>query len=153
MAFNADRILEFQRGRIEGWATCKAMQEIAWSYPSGSEEWHAAMRRFQDATDQWEQSSGSEWRYVMYVNLVEIDQGYGGPQEGGWYYDITTPVATIPVIDAGSAIKAIELLITFAKDQYGDERPRYSAAGGKDASIYFDDSPAKSEPEERPHYE
>jgi hypothetical protein len=27
------------------------------------------------------------------VSVQEMDQHYGGPEEGGWYYDVTAPAA------------------------------------------------------------
>lgn len=150
MSFNATRIMEFQRGRIEGWAAVKALQDVYHNLQAGTPEWTVARDQFEIERQAWEETSGSRWCYEMFVNLVEIDQGYGGPEEGGWWYDITTPVCCIPVIDAGSAIKAIELLSTIAEHRYGG-RDRWR--DGTDASIYFDDSAAKHEPEERPHYE
>jgi hypothetical protein len=35
-------------------------------------------------------------RYV-YVNVYETDRAYGGPEEGGWYYDVGSPVKVMPV--------------------------------------------------------
>ena len=34
---------------------------------------------------------------IMYVNVYRIARCYGGPEEGGWYYDVGEPVASIPV--------------------------------------------------------
>lgn len=31
-----------------------------------------------------------------YVNTYEVDRGYGGPEEGGWWYDLGKPVASVP---------------------------------------------------------
>ena len=28
----------------------------------------------------------------MFVNVYTVQQGYGGPEEGGWWYEIGTPV-------------------------------------------------------------
>ncbi len=34
---------------------------------------------------------------IVYLNLYLIDQSYGGPEEGGWYYDVGTPLASVPI--------------------------------------------------------
>jgi len=34
---------------------------------------------------------------LLYINVYLIRQAYGGPEEGTWYYDIGTPLASIPV--------------------------------------------------------
>lgn len=28
----------------------------------------------------------------MFVNVYNVQQAYGGPEEGGWYYDVGTPM-------------------------------------------------------------
>lgn len=30
----------------------------------------------------------------LHVNVYEVDRCYGGPEEGGWYYDCGEPVAS-----------------------------------------------------------
>ena len=39
---------------------------------------------------------GTETR--MYVNAYEITRHYGGPQEGGWFYNHREPLASIPIV-------------------------------------------------------
>jgi hypothetical protein len=34
---------------------------------------------------------------MLYVNVHCVSQQYGGPEEGGWYYDVGEPIASIPV--------------------------------------------------------
>lgn len=34
---------------------------------------------------------------MLYVNVYHVSQLYGGPEEGGWYYDAGEPIASIPV--------------------------------------------------------
>jgi hypothetical protein len=34
---------------------------------------------------------------MLYVNIYAVGQGYGGPEEGGWWFPIGTPVGAIPV--------------------------------------------------------
>jgi hypothetical protein len=34
---------------------------------------------------------------MMYVNVYLVGRMYGGREEGGWYYDVGTPMAAIPV--------------------------------------------------------
>lgn len=38
-------------------------------------------------------SSGA--RMAVYLNTYEVYQAYGGPEEGGWWYDCGTPVQSI----------------------------------------------------------
>ena len=34
----------------------------------------------------------------LYVNAYEVSRHYGGPEEGGWWYNNYSPLASIPVI-------------------------------------------------------
>ena len=34
----------------------------------------------------------------LYVNAYEVMRHYGGPEEGGWWYDSFNPLASIPVL-------------------------------------------------------
>jgi hypothetical protein len=34
---------------------------------------------------------------MMYVNVYLVGQQYGGAAEGGWYYNVGTPLASIPI--------------------------------------------------------
>ncbi len=34
---------------------------------------------------------------LLYVNAYLVGQVYGGPEEGGWYYNAWTPLASIPI--------------------------------------------------------
>lgn len=34
---------------------------------------------------------------IMYVNAYAVTRHYGGPEEGGWWYNRQTPLASIPV--------------------------------------------------------
>lgn len=34
---------------------------------------------------------------MLYVNAYLVGQAYGGSEEGGWYYSIFTPLASIPI--------------------------------------------------------
>jgi hypothetical protein len=35
---------------------------------------------------------------LLYVNAYEVSRPYGGPEEGGWWYDSYSPLASIPVL-------------------------------------------------------
>lgn len=34
---------------------------------------------------------------LIYVNIYSVGRSYGGPEEGGWYFDTGSPVGAIPV--------------------------------------------------------
>ena len=39
---------------------------------------------------------GSE--VIMYLNAYSVTRRYGGPEEGGWYYNHREPIASIPIV-------------------------------------------------------
>lgn len=98
---------------------------------------------------------------VVYVNAYAVSQLYGGPEEGGWWYDAGTPLASIPVIvpddwvgnqdhdDINAAKEQLKAAIGWVSKHPG----RYSVIGGDDFEIYVENEMAQPFPSERPHYE
>lgn len=91
---------------------------------------------------------------IIYVNAYLVDRLYGGPEEGGWWYDAGEPLASVPVDrDDEAAIESwrAKLTATFA-DRAG-ARGRGSVLGGPDLEVYIEDHTAAYFPTERPYYE
>lgn len=105
-------------------------------------------------------ADGHHWimqhKRKMYVSAYKVSRHYGGPEEGGWYYDWHTHIATYP-----RRVKACRLLVVQEKmrEKYGHlktSRPnsnRYSVLGGSDVVVYNEHTPGESISKERPHYE
>jgi len=92
---------------------------------------------------------------IFYVNAYEVTRNYGGPEEGGWWYNLHVPIASVPVIassrdDAKIKEKVKELEEFFKDRSYGNI---YSMKGGQELNVYVEDKFAELEPKERPHYE
>lgn len=90
---------------------------------------------------------------LRYVNAYAVSRNYGGPEEGGWYYDSGEPLASIPVNNDAEEEAAKVKLVKLFGPKYEKQRSRYSAAGGDDLEIYIEDACASHWPTERPHYE
>lgn len=90
---------------------------------------------------------------TTWVNAYELGQGYGGPEEGGWWFDVYDPISSIRVYNEDECVDAIKLLDRILRPKYEDMREYYSAAGGANLVIQLEGGPAKVQPEERPHYE
>lgn len=90
-----------------------------------------------------------------YVNAYAVDRRYGGPEEGGWYYDDGTPLASIPVDTDAEEAAARDMINAKFKDAYEqtNRHGRFSVIGGPDLEIYIEESPAVAYPYETPHYE
>lgn len=87
---------------------------------------------------------------VVFVNAYEVTRRYGGPEEGGWWYNNFDCIETYPTRYKNSK-QIKEFLEKEYKDvEYGDI---YSVLGGAALSVNIEDKPAESETRETPHYE
>ena len=93
-------------------------------------------------------------RYI--VALHEIDRCYGGPEEGGWWYDTGTLERIVAIRHSEEAAfqmaRRANSLLTHI------ERGRRDVAsmafgGGRHAAEVFEDTAPRFFPEERPYYE
>lgn len=112
----------------------------------------------------------------MYVNVYELNREYGGPEEGGWWYDTGTVVESVdvnhlftgttdefferyrhestgatPLTDVEREVFNVEARL-FAEYPSNGKRGYTSYRGG-DYRIIIEDHKAKDWPEVIPHYE
>lgn len=86
---------------------------------------------------------------MYYINVYSVERMYGGPEEGGWWYDLGEPVLSRKTKSYRKAVRMAERL----KKRWPKTDSRYSVLGGEDYSIYIENKPAKMYPESIPHYE
>lgn len=87
----------------------------------------------------------------QYVTAYEVTRHYGGPEEGGWWYDWQTPLETVPVNNSDEREAALEQLNeAYSHVVYGD---RFSVRGGADLVVLVEDHPEEFASRERPFYE
>jgi len=85
----------------------------------------------------------------IYVNVYEITRCYGGPEEGGWWYDTGVTLISEEVSNMEEAYnRRLELL-----EDYPRTDRRYSVLGGDDYDILIEDTPGEDFPAYRPRYE
>lgn len=118
----------------------------------------------------------------LYVNIYAVSRCYGGPEEGGWWFEAGEPVGSVPIEMTETEQRALHTLITqregedidpelYAKhidsyltekarsvrEAYQDRYPRqssYSVLGGDDDfRVCIEEHYAQPYPEVRPHYE
>jgi hypothetical protein len=91
---------------------------------------------------------------MRYLNAYLTEQQYGGPEEGGWWYDTGIPLASVPLVD-GISQSAIDRLKQELKDIFKDREwgKKHSAMGGEIVEVYVEDHFAEYFPKEKPHYE
>lgn len=89
-----------------------------------------------------------EWIVAVY----EVSRNYGGPEEGGWWYDSGTLILTD---HCESEDQAKEVREALRNGEFQKTSKRYSVLGGDDydVEIYHDKTPPKFFPAERPRYE
>jgi hypothetical protein len=89
-----------------------------------------------------------------HVNAYEVGRCYGGPEEGGWWYDAGTPLGSIMVENIPENIEAGKTLLRAVFGPgYEGNRDRHSAAGEENLEIYVEDHVARPFPASRPRYE
>lgn len=88
-----------------------------------------------------------------YVNLYELVREYGGPEEGGWYYDAGYPIYGTLIRTTSEGLA--HLIANYLRENvYPDHHYRSSVRPqGVDMDVRVENHPAKEFPAERPHYE
>lgn len=82
---------------------------------------------------------------VKYVNVYSIDRAYGGPEEGGWWYDTGDVVHTVRCEGSDEDIvwKRAEQIRRELADEYPYTGRRSSVLGGDDYDIRIEDEPGQ----------
>lgn len=86
---------------------------------------------------------------VLYVNVYAVSRPYGGPEEGGWYYDQGEALASHVVVGRPAANELVDIL----REQYPDTGGSSSVLQGDDWRVCVQRHPAADYPTTRPHYE
>lgn len=85
----------------------------------------------------------------VFVNVYFVTRHYGGPEEGGWWYNWYECEETVQTTGK-NAYEVKEALEKKYEDyKQGDI---YSVLGGVDVEVLIEDEPAQSESKEVPHY-
>ena len=105
---------------------------------------------------------------VKYANAYLTDRFYGGPEEGGWYYDVGEPIMSLPFlaneeprednkfpydeVNRNAAFhKVYELCEAAGMDVPLKEYLKDWSCDG--FAIYIEDKPGEFFPQQRPYYE
>lgn len=107
---------------------------------------------------------------MYFISEYKVDRCYGGPEEGGWWYDwndFVKVVATATDEDdayrvcralnaaAKADVKVLDVVafLQVKEREEGGERDRYSVIGGADVAYHVEDTPGEDQSTEHPHYE
>ena len=89
---------------------------------------------------------------LRYVNVYLVEQAYGGPEEGGWWYEVGEPVKTMPT--RAHYLAKLRTRVGDWCDRMNSTRPpMYSVASTGVYVSVVEDNPARGYPSERPYYE
>lgn len=85
---------------------------------------------------------------MKFVTAYEVTRHYGGPEEGGWWYNWYTVIDTIGPTNEPAA------MVEWFQNRYSDHATGdiYSVLGGVTVSVIIEDEPAENKSTERPHY-
>ena len=109
-------------------------------------EWYQAARRYIQRYQAYVEVHEQEPTMVNYYNTWVA---YGGPEEGGWYYECGEPVRTHCVFSKKQAIReAIDYYFQALQDHESEE----DSCGWRNFSVEYDTEYAKPYPTERPYY-
>ncbi len=88
----------------------------------------------------------------VFVNVHEISQAYGGPEEGGWW--VTCGEFIIGKVTTPENLDAVMAEMEREYPEQSQGRPYYSVNyHGGDYRVSWDDHPGESYPRTMPHYE
>ena len=86
-----------------------------------------------------------------FINAYSVTRHYGGPEEGGWYYNRGEPLASIPVdTDEEADAARAKLEARYSGEARGNI---YSVRGGVELDVLEEEHFATAYPTRRPHYE
>ena len=83
------------------------------------------------------------------ITLHECTMHYGGPEEGGWYWESGWPIKTVCIFSKKQAIREAIELEEYALKTIGDKKDNL---GWPQWCVSFSNEYAKAYPEERPYY-
>jgi len=88
----------------------------------------------------------------FYVSQYVVDRCYGGPEEGGWYYDWEDFQAVVAEFsDKEEAFSYARACNDFNREQFGEPN-RWSVVGSPDVACYVEETIGEFQTTERPHY-
>lgn len=92
-------------------------------------------------------------RLQTFLNVYRVARLYGGPEEGGWYYNVGEPVLSLPITQPVSDERIEEM-----RQRLRELGPQlvgrvYDSVIEDDYSVHIELRPGRYWPLEKPHYE
>lgn len=146
-------VLDVSEGEVERW--------YAESYDAtAGVVWHEECPVHDELRESYFREFTEDVHIQMYVNVYDVHDAYGGPEEGGWWYQAGSAVASIPV--PGKITRRTQygqsVLRTQADEKYEALAMELVVASygtpekGGDMKVRVEDHPAEDYPKHRPYY-
>lgn len=91
---------------------------------------------------------------MFHVNEYLTNRAYGGPEEGGWFYDVGHFIKSHGTFESEQeAYRRRDELTGYLEEKRAGQRPPYSVACTGYTELWIEDGPGEDFPIERPHYE
>lgn len=91
---------------------------------------------------------------MKYVNVFLTDRAYGGPEEGGWWYDYGLAQRSFPCATQRRAERILIICRRICDHRNSERRSDVSSVLSEGAyHAWIDDEPAANYPDRVPHYE
>lgn len=90
----------------------------------------------------------------LFVNVYMWDRVYGGPEEGGWFYNVYDPEDDECAVyeSEEEAMAAYDAKVEWAKEENGTRRHPSSVCSEGHFVVRLESWPAEHSPASRPHY-
>lgn len=85
---------------------------------------------------------------MTYSNIYFVTREFGGPEEGGWYYDQERVKSSVPYTEANHAVLENEVA-----GMNEGRRPLSSVLSTGEYRLLKEDTQGEDYPKVRPHYE
>lgn len=94
---------------------------------------------------------------TRFVNIYEVNRGYGGREEGGWWYDYGVVVKSFPVPSGDKdEVQAKIAEATKLVDEWNNDGANHDISSVNCIGQYrcwSEDHPGRDFPDRKPHYE
>lgn len=87
---------------------------------------------------------------IVYVNVYSVTREYGGPEEGGWWFNWYKCIECAPVKEKNADLMQEEMEKEYEGIKHGNI---YSVLGGTDLEVLIESKRCASETREKPIYE
>jgi len=117
------------------------------------DEWEVDAMMAESAMEQFPAETPTEPQPVQWVSAYDHNRSYGGPEEGGWWFDTGTLLASIPCHNDEQVESAKKVLRDAFGPQFEGNHEIGSVLCEGVLQILVEDEQGADYPAERPHYE